>query len=91
MILFYMTLEMPNFPGKRRTVKYDEKLFYNLGQNIVDKLTKLSELGFSMECFTVNLVQFSSKTIEIFLQGGRLGTCHQFQTFQEFCWNFLIL
>ena len=29
-------------------------LNYNLGKGIVDKLTKLSKLGFSVECFTAD-------------------------------------
>ena len=29
---------------------------YNPGQDIVDKLTKLSKMGFSMECFTDDFI-----------------------------------
>ena len=31
---------------------------YNLGQKVVDKLTKLSKIGFSMECFTDGFLRF---------------------------------
>ena len=31
---------------------------YNLGQNVGDKFTKLSEIGFSMECFTADFLRF---------------------------------
>ena len=31
---------------------------YNIGQKVVDKFTKLSKKGFSMECFTADFLQF---------------------------------
>ena len=31
---------------------------YNLGQRVADKLTKLSKVGFSMECFTADFLRF---------------------------------
>ena len=34
---------------------------YNLGQRVGDKFTKLSKIGFSMECFTANFLQFFTK------------------------------
>ena len=33
--------------------------------------------------------QFSGTTVEIWLLGGLLGTCHQFQNFQRFYWIYL--
>ena len=33
----------------------------NLGQGVGDKLTKLSKIGFSMECFTADFLQFFNK------------------------------
>ena len=36
---------------------------YSIGQNIVDRVMKLSKIGFSMECFTA-----SHKGIKISLQ-----------------------
>ena len=56
--------------------------YYNLGQNIVNKLTKLSKIGYSMEYFTADFLQFSSSTIKIYLMRDRLSTQHQFQAFQ---------
>ena len=37
------------------------KLDDNLGQKVVDKLTKLSKIGFSMECFTAGFLHFFTK------------------------------
>ena len=34
---------------------------YNLGQKVGDKSTKLSKIGFSMECFTADFLQFFNK------------------------------
>ena len=31
---------------------------YNLGQKVVDKFTKLSKTGFSIECFTADILPF---------------------------------
>ena len=47
---------------------------YNLGQNIIDKSTKLSNIGFSVECFTADFLQFCSTTVKTFLLGGRVST-----------------
>ena len=33
----------------------------NLGQKVGDKFTKLSKIGFSMECFTADFLQFFTK------------------------------
>ena len=57
---------------------------YNLGQKVGDKLTKLSEIGFSMEWFTADFLQFFTKNVKIWLLVGRLGTRHQIQAFQGF-------
>ena len=58
---------------------------YNPGQNIVDKLTKLSKMGFSMECFTDDFV-FICHNLSL---GWPLRTHHRFQAFQRFFWNFI--
>ena len=34
---------------------------YNLGQKVGDKITKLSKIGFSMEFFTTDILQFFNK------------------------------
>ena len=50
---------------------------YNIGQKVVDKFTKSSKIGFSMECFTAGFLQFFTKNIKIWLLNGWLGTHHQ--------------
>ena len=46
---------------------------YYPGQVIVDKLTKLSKISFSMEAFRADFSQFSSATIKVFILRSRLG------------------
>ena len=48
--------------------------FYSLGQNLVDKFTKVSKIDISRECFTADFLQFSNATVEMCLLIGRLGT-----------------
>ena len=68
----------------------NRNLTYNLGQKVGDKLTKLSKIGFSMECFTADFCDFLQKNVKIWLSVGRLGTRYQIQAFQRFSGNFLI-
>ena len=63
---------------------------YNHRQGIVDKFTKLSKLGVSLECFATSFLQFSSRTVKIWPFNDRLRTCHQLKGFQGFFWNFPI-
>ena len=63
---------------------------YNHGQNIVDKLAKLSKIGVSLEWFTGDVSQYSSTTMKLLFSDDLLWTCFQFQVFQGFSWNFLI-
>ena len=63
---------------------------YNLGQNVGDKLTKLSKIGFPMECFTADFLRFFTKKRQNLALGWWLGTRHQIQVFQWFSRNFLI-
>ena len=37
----------------------------NLGQNIADNYTKLSDAGFSIECFTADFLQLCSTSVKI--------------------------
>ena len=59
---------------------YDQKLtilkqpIYNFGQNILDKSTKLINIGFSMEYFTAEFLQFWRTAVKMFLLGSRLVT-----------------
>ena len=50
------------------------KITYSLGQNIADKSTKVSNIGFSVECFTTNVLQICSTTAKICSLGNRLST-----------------
>ena len=50
--------------------------------------TKLSKIGFSMECFTADFLQFFTKKRKNLAFGWTPG--HQTQAFQGFFWNFLI-
>ena len=58
--------------------------YFNHRQNIADTFAKLSKICFSMEFFTADFSQFSRAIVKNWLLGSRLGTCHKFQTFQEF-------
>ena len=51
---------------------------------IVDKLTKLSKIGFSMEHFSGNISRFTNTNVKICFCDGRLGTLHLIQAFSEF-------
>ena len=57
---------------------------YNHGQDITDKLTKLSKIDFSMECFTADLMQFFSATVKLCLLDSELSNCYQFKSCQRF-------
>ena len=57
---------------------------YNLGQEVVNKLTKLSKIGFSMESFKADFLKFFSESVNTWLMGDRLGTRHQIQVLQGF-------
>ena len=65
-------------------------MFYNFGQKVVDKFTKLTKIGFSIEWFTADFSRFSSANVKKCFSGGRLGTRYQIQAFQRFFKNFLI-
>ena len=62
----------------------------NLGQKVAEILTKLNKIGFFMECFTADLLQFFTKKCQNLAFGWMVGTCHQIQAFQGFSENFLI-
>ena len=48
-------------------------VFYSLEQKVRDKFTKLSKIGFSMECFTVDILQFLNKKRQNFTFGWTAG------------------
>ena len=62
---------------------------HNLGQNIV-KFEATSKTGFSMECFTAELSQYSNTIAKICLLGIQQDTCLQFKAFWGFYWNLVI-
>ena len=63
---------------------------HSLGQGVVDKLTKLSKIDFSVECFTAYFFfDFLPKNVKVWHLEGWVGTRHQIQVFQDFSWNFL--
>ena len=51
---------------------------------IVDKLTKLSKIGFSMENVSGNISRFTNTNVKICFCDGRLGTLHLIQAFSGF-------
>ena len=55
-------------------VKNENVSSENHGQKILDKVTKLSKIGFSMKCFTASFSQFCSTNFKICLMDGPLGT-----------------
>ena len=63
---------------------------YNYGQKVVDKFTKLSKIGFSMECFAAGFLCLASGNFKNLLWGSHLDTHFQIQAFQGFPWNFQI-
>ena len=65
-----------------KMVKRDTE--FNLGQNIVDKFTKLSKINFSIEYFTAHFSQFSSAIDRICLLGDRLGITINSKHFKDF-------
>lgn len=60
------------------------KYFNSLGQNTLDKLTKLSQIGFSIQFFPADFSQFSSTIVKIYFLGDQPGNRNQFQAFLKF-------
>ena len=56
------------------------------------KIHKIKQIWFFYGIFYSWLLQFVGTNVKIYLLHGRLSTCHrhQFQSFQEISWNFLI-
>ena len=46
---------------------------YNLEQRVGDKVTKLSNIGFSMECFTADFLRFFTKKHQNLALGWTAG------------------
>ena len=49
----------------------------------VDKFTKLTKIGFSMECFIAEFSRFFGTNSKMCLLGSRLATGHQIQEFHR--------
>ena len=95
----WFDMELPNpqwFPYKKIPISWTKGHFrghyldyaYTLGQKVVDKSTRLREIGFPMECFT-GFFQFLPKNIKIWLLGGWVGARYQSKVFWGFSLNFL--
>ena len=52
---------------------------------IADQFTNLSKIGFYMECFVADVLQFLTEKPQHVALGGRLVTSHRIQQFQGFC------
>ena len=57
---------------------------YNLGHKVGDKFTKLSKLGFSMECFTADFLQFFAKKRQNVAFGWTVGYQIKSTHFRDF-------
>ena len=62
---------------------------YNLGQESVNKLTKLSKVYFSMKYFTVDFWRISRENVKICFLSSRQGICYQIQALQRYSWKVL--
>ena len=56
-------VELFTFVGQNPGSMAFSTLTYNHEQNIVERFTKLSQIGFSLECFTTDFLQFSSTIV----------------------------
>ena len=61
---------------------------YNLGQKSADKLTKLSKIGFSMECFTADFLPFYTKKRENLACGCTAGYSPSNPSISGIFWKF---
>ena len=61
---------------------------YNLGQKVGDKLTKLSKVGFSMECFTADFLQFFTKKCQNLAFGWTTGYSPSNPSISGIFWKF---
>ena len=75
--------------GSYQNVLYRYSASYNLELKVVDKLTKINKIDFSMECLTVDFLRDFTKHLKIWFFDSGLGTCHHIQAFQGFSYNFL--
>ena len=62
---------------------------YNLGQKVGDKLTKLSKMGFSMEWFTADFLQFFTKKYQNLAFGWTTGYSSSNPSISRIFWKFL--
>ena len=64
--------------------------WYFLGLSFIFYVTKLSNISFSMECFTADFSRNSCTNFKVCFLGDRLGTGHQIEKFQGSSWNLII-
>ena len=63
---------------------------HNLGQKVGDKFTKLSKIGFSMECFTADFYRFFTKKRQNLAFGWTAGYSPSKPSITEIFLKFLI-
>ena len=84
-----MSFRIQKFSENLKSTSLDqvrnETLFFEWirEKKVVNKFTKLSKIGFCMECFTAGFLCVFHKDVNIWLLGILLGTHHQIQVFQQ--------
>ena len=63
-------------------------LMYNLGQKVGAKLTKLSQIGSSMECFTGDFLRFFTQNCQNLAFGWAAGYLPSNPSISGFFWKF---
>ena len=56
---------------------------HNLGQNILEKFSKLSKKNFSVKCLKNDFLQFFSKIVKIFILGAIVCNSKYLRDFLE--------
>ena len=64
------------------------KAVNNLGQKVGDKLTKLRKVGFSMECFAADILQFFTQKCQNLAFGRTAGYSPSNPSISAIFWKF---
>ena len=75
-------------PWDLRRVREENVFTGNLGQNNVDKFTKVSNIGFCMEYFTADFSQFCRTTVKNCLLSCQLKNFTSVPSFPRFSLKF---
>ena len=59
--------------GSGLSYEWNLAFWDNLGQKVGEKLTELSKIGYSMECFTAEFLRFFTKTCQNLAFGWTAG------------------